>query len=433
MNVQIERISMDAINKIQRNLSIHILFVMVVLVIYLDTINVQAKISNSDDDAPSLIDLKKYAISDELRINETLEINIIIKNNYDKDVRVLLKEKIDFGKPINLENLVLPLQNITIEKNETIIGKVRWFSSNRDCVVGCKDDGICDPDCNCTFSNDPDCFIAILPFYPYYSWSFTIKPGLEKKISYKLKFNSMGVFIIPKTVAETSVGTFYSNTIKVRVKCNPNGECELKNGEYYENCPEDCPSGSIDLYCDEILDGICDRDCNFWDDPDCSNISCNNNSICEEKRGESYENCPYDCKKQIVCGNGICESDEGENFLNCREDCPPESKDKYCNGIADGICDPDCLRNLDEDCFCNHDGICEIKFENFLNCPNDCPSGLKDNYCDRVYDDICDPDCQKKEDIDCKDNLLSMAIIFILFLVIVAIVAVLIYRKFKHS
>ncbi|PIU29620.1 hypothetical protein COT07_04995 [Candidatus Woesearchaeota archaeon CG07_land_8_20_14_0_80_44_23] len=36
-----------------------------------------------------------------------------------------------------------------------------------------------------------------------------------------------------------------------------------------------------------------------------------------------------------------------------------------------------------------------------MSCPQDCPSGGKDGYCDGVKDGICDPDCQKNQDPDC--------------------------------
>ena len=59
--------------------------------------------------------------------------------------------------------------------------------------------------------------------------------------------------------------------------------------------------------------------------------------------------------------------------------------------------------------FCNNDGSCEPCFEgfcenieNFLTCPNDCPSGSRDNYCDLQRDGICDPDCPNY-DFDCEE------------------------------
>lgn len=54
-----------------------------------------------------------------------------------------------------------------------------------------------------------------------------------------------------------------------------------------------------------------------------------------------------------------------------------------------------------ETVICNNNLICE-KDENYKNCPQDCPSGLKDGYCDSVGDGICDPDCTPQEDKDCK-------------------------------
>jgi len=45
------------------------------------------------------------------------------------------------------------------------------------------------------------------------------------------------------------------------------GTCGMP--EDYTNCPQDCPSGSEDGYCDGIHEGICDFDCSPAKDPDC--------------------------------------------------------------------------------------------------------------------------------------------------------------------
>ena len=57
--------------------------------------------------------------------------------------------------------------------------------------------------------------------------------------------------------------------------------------------------------------------------------------------------------------------------------------------------------------FCNNDGQCQPCFEglcdnveNHLTCPEDCPSGTHDNYCDLERDGVCDPDCEEY-DFDC--------------------------------
>lgn len=50
-------------------------------------------------------------------------------------------------------------------------------------------------------------------------------------------------------------------------------------------------------------------------------------------------------------------------------------------------------------------GYCDEKYEDYRYCPEDCPSGSEDGYCDAVEDDICDPNCVKsvnKKDPDCK-------------------------------
>ena len=107
-----------------------------------------------------------------------------------------------------------------------------------------------------------------------------------------------------------------------------------------------------------------------------------------------------------VCGDGRCVL--GENYATCPQDCHSGSHDWYCDKVVDGICDPDCLPEEDIDCMriiiteiCG-DGLCNSPMENHMNCPQDCPSGGKDNYCDALSDGICDPDCKIEEDIDCK-------------------------------
>jgi len=72
--------------------------------------------------------------------------------------------------------------------------------------------------------------------------------------------------------------------------------------------------------------------------------------------------------------NGLCEVDQGENYLTCSDDCPSGSSDNMCDMVRDDICDPDCTKESDLDCYCE-DGICQ-KFENYKICPEDCGSPL---------------------------------------------------------
>jgi hypothetical protein len=48
--------------------------------------------------------------------------------------------------------------------------------------------------------------------------------------------------------------------------CNLNDVCDFT--ENTVSCPDDCPSGAQDLFCDRIEDGKCDADCLFGDN-DC--------------------------------------------------------------------------------------------------------------------------------------------------------------------
>lgn len=48
------------------------------------------------------------------------------------------------------------------------------------------------------------------------------------------------------------------------------------------------------------------------------------------------------------CGDGACSHDE--NTGNCPEDCPAGGIDDYCDGREDEVCDPDCVGSGDPDC-----------------------------------------------------------------------------------
>jgi len=49
-----------------------------------------------------------------------------------------------------------------------------------------------------------------------------------------------------------------------------------------------------------------------------------------------------------TCGNNVCE--DHESYESCTKDCSSGSKDDFCDGIDDGICDPDCIQKNDADC-----------------------------------------------------------------------------------
>lgn len=81
-----------------------------------------------------------------------------------------------------------------------------------------------------------------------------------------------------------------------------------------------------------------------------SDYLCNKNGKCEQFENEQL--CPSDCgapkPAQGGCGNKIC--DTTETHATCPVDCPSGGRDNYCDRVRDGICDPDCTNNEDPDC-----------------------------------------------------------------------------------
>ncbi len=53
---------------------------------------------------------------------------------------------------------------------------------------------------------------------------------------------------------------------------------------------------------------------------------------------------------------------------------------------------------------CFIDGVCSAG-ENFLNCREDCESGMEDGICDNLVEGRCDPDCA--DDSDCEEKKLN--------------------------
>lgn len=70
--------------------------------------------------------------------------------------------------------------------------------------------------------------------------------------------------------------------------------------------------------------------------------------------------------------DGACGNDE--SWVDCPQDCSSGMRDGHCDGQADGICDPDCSRRADIDCRCVVNGYCEDT-ENNVSCPQDCGPG----------------------------------------------------------
>lgn len=142
---------------------------------------------------------------------------------------------------------------------------------------------------------------------------------------------------------------------------------------------------------------------------------------------------------EVECNkNKLCETNLAENALTCPQDCPPNKPDALCNPRKDSVCDPDCASGEDPDCgattttptrvttttlvsLCGNKA-CDKPQENYLTCSLDCPSGAKDEYCDKVKDTRCDPDCAAGEDIDCEapSNIgLIITVVFVIILLLI--------------
>lgn len=152
---------------------------------------------------------------------------------------------------------------------------------------------------------------------PFFRWNFSLEPGANKSVYYRGRVSAAGDIILSPAKVYWDGEITYTDLFVIKVICNKNKVCEIDKSENYLSCPEDCPSGSADNYCDMVKDGICDPDCEISADVDCI---CNKNGICEKERGETVELCPLDCH----CGNGICEKILEENYENCPQDCKPE-------------------------------------------------------------------------------------------------------------
>ena len=81
----------------------------------------------------------------------------------------------------------------------------------------------------------------------------------------------------------------------------------------------------------------------------------------------------------------------------------------------------------DVSALCRQDSICQNR-ENTISCPADCPSGSADGYCDRIPDDVCDPDCLAG-DADCNTIRIPWIFIISTLLVVLAVVALFLKKQ----
>src|SRR3989344_4767209 len=102
-----------------------------------------------------------------------------------------------------------------------------------------------------------------------YKWNIDIKPKETFTITYKIKPDNLGEYIIPPTkVNDLSTNyVFLSDSKQIIVSCVSNNQCEANENSL--NCPDDCSTGMADGICDYKADERCDPDCE--EEPDCKN------------------------------------------------------------------------------------------------------------------------------------------------------------------
>ena len=102
---------------------------------------------------------------------------------------------------------------------------------------------------------------------PYYMWELTLDPGSSQTVSYHVKPEAVGTIGFTAAMLSDEFGNqVESKMTSIRVACIPNGVCDAGENTIY--CPEDCPTGSGDGFCDGTPDGKIDPDCVQGYDPD---------------------------------------------------------------------------------------------------------------------------------------------------------------------
>ena len=135
----------------------------------------------------------------------------------------------------------------------------------RETVIGAT---AIDPQLITSSGSDPK-IKAIMP--PYFQWSIDVDANSKKDISYIIKPEKAGDYVIsPTTATSTDGDTFNSDSLEVKVLCNSNKVCEPELGETYLTCSADCQSWSSDGVCNPARDNHCDADCAKGVDLDCN-------------------------------------------------------------------------------------------------------------------------------------------------------------------
>ncbi len=120
---------------------------------------------------------------------------------------------------------------------------------------------------------------------------------------------------------------------------------------------------------------------------------------------------------QILKNDAVLLEADLSNFATCNE-----------NNVCDKL---ETIETCPKDCTCGN-RVCDGN-ENYVSCSTDCASGEKDDYCDRVFDNKCDPDCSEKEDFDCGKEKTGSPIAISIYIISGIIVAAIIFFVYKKS
>ena len=182
-----------------------------------------------------------------------------------------------------------------------------------------------------------------------------------------LKTRKAGIFLLcapllfALLIVIASAGLSFALVNPAAVYCNELGyEYVVETGEQGERGLCKLPDGqSVDAW--EFLQGKVAQEYSYCEMTGCEIKTVNDPETClifgidecavciledgtevevTELMGLSFE--------ESTCGDQTCGFPE--NFSTCPEDCPSGGWDAYCDGVEDGICDPDCLPEDDPDC-----------------------------------------------------------------------------------
>ncbi len=155
--------------------------------------------------------------------------------------------------------------------------------------------------------------------------------------------------------------------------------CDTAGGETAQSCEADCPP--------ECGDGACTHNENICG---CGTDGCaaRCGDGCCTTASETAASCALDCPDDPTdglctgsetactapadcpasCGDGCCTTGGGEGASTCEADCPAVCGDTFCthSETADTTSCP-------EDCHLCGDGQCTVNYEEYANCPADCP------------------------------------------------------------